>query len=536
MSTRTRTRNAYESSLNGSITSGAATITLNSTVGLTQPLYLVIEPESPTKREFIRVGSITGSNLESVTRGEDGSASGAQAHDSGVVVRAVFVHQMLDELFTDIEALETADTNHFGGTDTADHPEATITVRGFISSADKVKLDGIATAAVADHAALTGLLIDDHTQYLLASGLRDVGGNLLPDVDDTRDLGNAAKAWRRAYLRHVYDLGGIEAIDLDDRLLLGEWEVGTDFLPNTDLGSNLGNATQSFNRLYAQDLYNAAGAQVVSLATKGLVGDWKGEDFDPIADVTHDLGDATFTWRRLYVDKIYNWGGNIHIDIQNQQLEGAWQVVGNLDPSTDLTRDLGDGSLTWRRLYVDEIWDRANVRVIDIEQQVLDNGTWQVDGALHPQDDNAHDLGSSSLSWQDIYAFNIRDEGGTLRFDLNDWIRMVNGGASDPPYAFTDQINSGMYWVESNKRISWANQGNNRFIIAATDVVPGTDNIQGLGNSTLEWKDVWANDVTINTSDPRLKENMQSLKEALDSGYLIGAIDPVGFEPTRFRI
>lgn len=111
---------------------------------------MVLEPDSLTLREYIRVGSVSGSDLLTVTRGEDGSASGAQAHASGAVVRCVFMHQMIDDIFTDIEALETADTGHFGGTDTADHPEVTPSVRGFSSAADKTKLDATHGAPTAD--------------------------------------------------------------------------------------------------------------------------------------------------------------------------------------------------------------------------------------------------------------------------------------------------------------------------------------------------------------------------------------------------
>lgn len=162
MSTRTYGRNAYESTLNGALNNSATSFNITSATGLSDPLYLVIDPESPTKREYIRVGSISGSTFNSVTRGAAGSASGAQAHDSGTTVRAVFMHQMLDDIFTDVEALETADAAHFGGTDTADHPEATTSIRGFMSGADKTKLDALPSGATNDHDVLINVSIDDH--------------------------------------------------------------------------------------------------------------------------------------------------------------------------------------------------------------------------------------------------------------------------------------------------------------------------------------------------------------------------------------
>jgi hypothetical protein len=112
-------------------------------------------------------------------------------------VRAVPVHQWIDDIFDDIEDIETdvtnltaADTGHFGGTDAADHPEATTSVRGFMSAADKTKLDGFTAGtgvtggnahdhvggdgAQIDHAGLTNLATGDpHTQYPLQTEFDD---------------------------------------------------------------------------------------------------------------------------------------------------------------------------------------------------------------------------------------------------------------------------------------------------------------------------------------------------------------------------
>lgn len=129
MSNRTYGRNAFETGLNGGITAGATSIALDSASGLTAPGYLVIEPENPTLREYIKFTGISTNTLTGVTRGLAGSSSGAQAHSTGVKVRTVFMHQMLDDIFSDIEALEAAD-------------------------------------AALDHGTLPGLADDDHSQYL----------------------------------------------------------------------------------------------------------------------------------------------------------------------------------------------------------------------------------------------------------------------------------------------------------------------------------------------------------------------------------
>ena len=163
MSRRTHGRNSFETNLDGAINDSQSTATVDSSTGLTQPGYFTIDPESPTLREYIKVAVIAGTAWSTITRGLAGSAAGAQAHADNVLIRSAPVHQHLEDTFDDIEDLEAADTGHFGGTDVADHPEATGSVRGFLSAADKTIIDA------ADHGVLSGLTDDDHTQYPLKS-------------------------------------------------------------------------------------------------------------------------------------------------------------------------------------------------------------------------------------------------------------------------------------------------------------------------------------------------------------------------------
>jgi hypothetical protein len=112
MSRRIYTWNAYESSLNGAINTTAVDLTLNSVTNLRGPGLLVIDPDIPAKREFIRFETINASVIESCTRNIDGG--GLSAHDDGAVVRAVPMHQFYDDLFSDIEDIESAAAAHTG--------------------------------------------------------------------------------------------------------------------------------------------------------------------------------------------------------------------------------------------------------------------------------------------------------------------------------------------------------------------------------------------------------------------------------------
>ena len=59
---------------------------------------------------------------------------------------------------------DAAPLSHVGSSG-ASHGTVTTSVAGFMSAADKVKLDGISAGAKSDHGALSGLADDDHTQY-----------------------------------------------------------------------------------------------------------------------------------------------------------------------------------------------------------------------------------------------------------------------------------------------------------------------------------------------------------------------------------
>ena len=192
MSNRKYLRNAFETTLTAGINSSTGTIPLASVTGLTSPGYLVIDHDNPAKREYIEYTGISTLDLTGCTRGLAGSAGGVgQAHDSGATVRAVMVHQVVDQLWTDIESIETdvtaiesdisdledADSNHFGATGGA-HGVATGSVAGFMSASDKIKLDSQETNATADQtgAEIETLLNGEgwyETMDMLEVGLQD---------------------------------------------------------------------------------------------------------------------------------------------------------------------------------------------------------------------------------------------------------------------------------------------------------------------------------------------------------------------------
>lgn len=92
-------------------------------------------------------------------------------------------------------------------------------------SPSAVNIEGSLTVALGisgdiDHGSLLGLADDDHTQYLLADGSRDVSGDLLPATSDTYDLGHSDAVWDNIWCKTLHasagsiELGSISLADV----------------------------------------------------------------------------------------------------------------------------------------------------------------------------------------------------------------------------------------------------------------------------------------------------------------------------------
>ena len=123
MSSQSHTFNAYESELAGPLLAGATSVALVSALGLEAPAYLVLDPDVPAKREWIRVTALNINTIDNMDRGLEGSQGPGGTgvdHDSGATIRAIFSSQLQDDIFLDINALEQADTDHVN--DSNPHP------------------------------------------------------------------------------------------------------------------------------------------------------------------------------------------------------------------------------------------------------------------------------------------------------------------------------------------------------------------------------------------------------------------------------
>jgi len=160
------------------------------------------------------------------------------------------------------------DSANFTGTDWTDLTDAGDTT---LHGHDITGLTGYSN----DHGALDGLADDDHTQYLLVNGTRDMTGDLLPNATGTLDLGATTDYWAESYVNLMYvgtrvegQLANLElrAPSGNVQLSLGgtyTWSASsTGFYP-----SGAGDADIGTNSLPIRDLYIAD--QVISSVATG---------------------------------------------------------------------------------------------------------------------------------------------------------------------------------------------------------------------------------------------------------------------------
>lgn len=90
-----------------------------------------------------------------------------------------------------------------------------------------------------EHGVLSGLGNDDHTQYLLADGGRNLSGNLEPDENNSRKLGAFGNQWSSVYTFNVESFGALYIEG--DPLTIGAFDLdGTIECDNNDI-SNVNN-------------------------------------------------------------------------------------------------------------------------------------------------------------------------------------------------------------------------------------------------------------------------------------------------------
>ena len=207
----------------------------------------------------------------------------------------------------------------------------------------------------------------------------DVNSNIIPNTDNTYDLGSSSQEWKDLYIDGTANIDTLSA----DTAAIGDLTSGRVVLAGTSGeledsanltfdGSTLaltGAATVSTNLTVSGNttLGNAATDTVTVTADVA-------SNLIPSADSTYSLGDASNYWSHGYIDAItttgnVSVGGNLTVtgtttfnggtltlgDAADDNVVFGADVNSNIIPNTDNTYDLGSSSQEWKDLYVDGV-------------------------------------------------------------------------------------------------------------------------------------------------------------------------------------
>jgi len=202
-------------------------------------------------------------------------------------------------------------------------------------------------------------------------------------------------------------------------------------------------------------------------------------DFRPTQHNLYNLGTVDKRWHSIYGNN-----GRYTTGL------GVGQI-GTIDAVLDVRGDIrtGNGS---KYITLDGAESDLTIKGVGDNMQMY---TGSGNHLLLQSSSNAGTVGIGMTPTTDEFKLRVA---GKAKFDTGVFFGSVE--------SFTD---GGSYQISTNATIR-----------------PATDNLRSLGTSTYRWKDVWAVDGTINTSDRRLKKDIQPINYGLSD---LMKLNPVSF-------
>lgn len=225
--------------------------------------------------------------------------------------------------------------------------------------------------------------------------------------------------------------------------------------------------------------------------------------------------------------------------------EGS-QIFRNENATGDVSSEVrADGDYTPRRTlrkanvtgHVARVWqdrvDSTGTYVIRDATAAADRLEISLFGTLFPGATGTQNFGNNDRRWKYLYLSDsilMNGSSGDRTIDMEAQgdgntakIRMRKTAVtSDTAQEYTFDIDSGGRMTLTN-----VTDGIINWIISSTNgFVPGVDNALSLGNATHRWSEVFAGNGTINTSDGRLKKDVEDADLGLE---FIEALRPVSY-------
>ena len=287
---------------------------------------------------------------------------------------------------------------------------------------------GIATGGPGggfSHGSLLNLLVDDHTQYLLVSGARNLGGTLLPNVSGAYGLGDSTHKFSGGFFVGLTAdgltlSGDVAFTPLANRTIRMTTTDGADtgYLRlsgggayGTDRGAGIGlsgNEEAGHGRLaLSSGAPGTAGTYdgmiTLAIGTLGTVWKWnRAGHLVPVATGTYTLGDAT----PLYLLNVYSTGLTLNATAGlSGSSPGIIAVTGqfNLTANERIAQTSGYLRLSGANgiiLYTGADWTSPYAVI---------GG-----GVVRPYTNNTGSLGASSFYWAYLYVQHLTAAGDIL--------------------------------------------------------------------------------------------------------------------------
>ena len=368
------------------------------------------------------------------------------------------------------------------------------------------------------------IILGDSTADSVSLGA-EISSSIIPDANDTYDLGSSAKRWSQVYAQS----GSLNYLNVNNSLIVNSLTVtGSDTITNWGNFKNRfptndryftvttnptvaggwkegvavpGNTTGSYPHLHFQ--LSGSGVAGIGLLnpqhTLHISSSGAGKAFyvdgtaafpgnissslTPLTN-THtgfNIGSSTKLWNNSYVSASHMFqlnpiplnpaGGGPYA----QTLSGRnfVKMSGSFIPYADDKFDLGNQYFEWRDLwvdgtaYIDTLSGVSAITATSASISYLSGSSPIIVGAaMIPDLHQTHDLGSSTKLWNNFYA------SSSNIFQINPIPLNPAGGG---PYA--------------------SNLSSRNFVKMSGSFIPHKDNHFDLGNQYFEWRDLWVDGI-----------------------------------------
>ncbi len=344
-----------------------------------------------------------------------------------------------------------------------------------------------------------------------------ISSSLVPDLDNTYDLGSSTNEWKDLYIDGT---AFIDTIDNSSAVTIVTASfthgVSSSIIPDADNTYDLGSSTKEWKDLFVDGvakidaLGSAAGDTSIAYISQ-LSGSAASSALTasvtvvPGVDNTYDLGTAALSWKDLHVQGTATIGtlsltqlaNNIIIPLVSQSMV----ISGSITPNADDTFDLGSSTREWKDLYIDGVGyidslgaSAEDTNIAYIKELSGSAAASNITASVNivPGVDNTYSLGASGKEFKDLFI------DGTANIDFASIDSGSIGFLSSSLTPYTDDTynlgSSTNQWkdlfIDGTANIDLGLIDSASVGLVSSSLIPDADDTYDLGSSTKQWKDL----------------------------------------------